>query len=273
MDKTEGKDIRLIVCDIDNTLLPAGMDAMSRETVKALHSAMDHGFEVMICTGRHYTFIPPSFFEDLPMNLIGTINGACLNDRQGHILEKHPMSLESMNKIVRLCEDNDIGLGFKFEDAIVTYANHEKFMKGYIKQPREISMVINDCGKKTHHLKHGTPLGTFLIGDENIIEPFAKTVDDLVFAWSHRHGYDVFIRGIDKSLAVESVLKRKNLAWDNVIAFGDAGNDTPFIEKAGIGVAMGNARDDVREHADIVAPESRDDGVARVLYDLGIAEE
>jgi hypothetical protein len=50
----------------------------------------------MINTGRHYTFLQPSLFDDLPMDLIGTINGACLTDRSGTVLEKHPMSKENM---------------------------------------------------------------------------------------------------------------------------------------------------------------------------------
>ena len=37
------------------------------------------------------------------------------------------------------------------------------------------------------------------------------------------------------------------------LRLGDAGNDTPFIQKAGIGVALGNAKDDVRQYADIIA--------------------
>ena len=49
-----------------------------------------------------------------------------------------------------------------------------------------------------------------------------------------------------------------------------AGNDTPFIQKAGIGVALGNAKDDVREYADIVADTCANDGVAKVLEELGI---
>ena len=92
----------------------------------------------------------------------------------------------------------------------------------------------------------------------------------MVFAWSSLKGFDVFLHSINKSLTVEAVLKEKGYTWENVIAFGDAGNDTPFIRKAGIGVALGNAKDDVREHADIVADTCANDGVAKVLEELGI---
>ena len=79
------------------------------------------------------------------------------------------------------------------------------------------------------------------------------------------------ISGVDFVLSFAK-LKEYGLTLDNVIAFGDAGNDTPFIEPAYIGVALGNAKDDVQKHADIVAPACIDDGVAVVLEQLGIVK-
>lgn len=263
--------IKLIVVDVDNTIIPAGKQEISPHTKEALHKAMDKGIGVMVNTGRHYTFLQPSLFEDLPMNLIGTINGACLTDREGNIIEKHPMKKEHMEAITDICLKHNLGLGFKFEDRIVTYANHQKFMDGYVQKgaPWE-SAVIDDTKERTHHLKHGYPLGTFIIGDESDIEPFVDTIPEMQFAWSFRNGFDVFLKDINKATSVNRVLKEMNLGWENVIAFGDAGNDTPFIEPAAIGVALGNAKDDVKEHADMIAPDCKDDGVAVVLEQLKI---
>lgn len=269
--KKDISTIRLIVCDIDNTLLPGGWTDLSDYTYAALHRALDKGYELLICTGRHYTLLPRGMMEKLPMNRIGTINGACLCDREGRTIEKHPMSEADMNAITKICIDNGIGLGFKFEDAIVTYANYDRFVANYAKKPWEAKLIINDDEKRTHHLKYGLPLGTFIVGDESRIEPFVGTMDNLIFAWSHRNGYDVFLKDINKSTAVDRVLKDEGLTWDNVIAFGDAGNDTPMIDKAKIGVALGNAKDNVQAHADIVADTCINDGAAKVLEELGIA--
>lgn len=265
-------NIKLIVCDVDGTLLPNKQDTLSRPTVRALHRAVENGYRVMICTGRHYTLIPPSFFKDLDMEVIGTINGACLVRRDGSVIEKHPMSLEDMEGITRICRENGIGLGFKFEDAIVTYANYDKFMKGYARGPHDYEVILNDDASRTHHLKHGCPLGTFIIGDESVIAPFAETMPDLVFAWSMRNGFDVFLKSITKATSVERVLKDNHWSWDNVIAFGDAGNDTPMLERAAIGVAMGNSKDNVRDVADLVADTCERDGVAKMLNELGFTE-
>ena len=49
------------------------------------------------------------------------------------------------------------------------------------------------------------------------------------------------------------------------MCFGDSGNDLSMIECAGVGVVMGNARAEIQEHADLIAPTNQDEGVAQIL--------
>lgn len=106
--------IKMIVCDIDNTLIPSGSEQLSERNRNALQTALASGYDVMINTGRHYTFLQPTLFDDLPMDIIGTINGACLVKRDGTVLETHPLPTEYMERIIAFAQANDIGLGFKF---------------------------------------------------------------------------------------------------------------------------------------------------------------
>ena len=55
---------------------------------------------------------------------------------------------------------------------------------------------------------------------------------------------------------------------NQVMAFGDGGNDVTMLQSAGIGIAMGNASAAVKEAARYVGPTNVDDGVARVLETL-----
>ncbi len=266
------KEIKLIVCDIDGTILSAGQKEISNRLRTDFKKAMDHGYKVMINTGRHYTFLPHSLFDDLPMDRIGTINGACLVDRNGTPLQKQAMSKEVMEKFITLSDKYHIGLGFKFEDAVVSYANSDIFLEGYVGSDEERrKLVIDDATERTHHLKHGYPLGTFIICNEEVVVPLREEFPEIIFAWSQKSGFDAFLRTITKADSIEPVLKENGWTWDNVIAFGDAGNDTPMIQKAGIGVALGNAKDDVKDFANIVADTCENDGVAKVLEELGLA--
>ena len=265
------ENIKIVACDVDSTLITPGKERLSERLCADFHKLIEKDIMVFINTGRHYTFIQPSLFEDLPMDYIGTINGGCLTRRDGSVIEKHPMSLKTMNDIIQLSQRLDIGLGFKFEDAVVTYYNHDKFVKGYTgTNKREAALVINDCEKNTHHLTYGLPLGTFFICEEEQLRPHLHEIPELTIAWSHRQGFDAFVKSVNKAVSVEAVLREKGWTWDNVLAFGDAGNDTPFIEKAAIGVVVANAKDDVKQVADIIADTCENDGVAKMLEELGL---
>lgn len=267
------KNIKLIVSDVDSTLIAPGTDRISPRLKRNFDKAMAKGIHVMINTGRHYTFIQPSLFEDLPMDFIGTINGACLVDRNGKTIEKHSLSEKAMNKIIAMSDAYEVGLGFKFEDHLVTYANHEKFINGYCpNNQREQSLVVNDCETRKHHLSYGYPLGIFLICDQEVAEKMSADFPELTFAWSHREGYDAFLNTVTKATCVEPILKHYGITWDEVMACGDAGNDTPFIQKAGLGVVVKNAKDDVLSVADYIAPACADDGIAIALEELEIVE-
>ena len=53
-----------------------------------------------------------------------------------------------------------------------------------------------------------------------------------------------------------------------VVAIGDGHNDIGMIQFAGLGVAMGNAHEEVKSEADYVTGSNAEDGVAAVIEDL-----
>jgi len=64
------------------------------------------------------------------------------------------------------------------------------------------------------------------------------------------------------------LLRHLNVPQSILIAFGDSYNDIPMIHFAGIGVAMGNAPQEVKDAADHIAPTNDEEGVAQVLASI-----
>ena len=73
---------------------------------------------------------------------------------------------------------------------------------------------------------------------------------------------------VSKSNAADFLCRSLGLTAENAIAFGDNYNDVDMLEFAGLGVAMGNAPDIVKERADRVAPSNDEEGVRKVLEEL-----
>ena len=74
----------------------------------------------------------------------------------------------------------------------------------------------------------------------------------------------------DKNKTLEAVAKAAGIAIEDTMAFGDGGNDIPILKRAGTGVAMGNALDNVKDAADYVTADIDDDGVAKALEHFGV---
>lgn len=70
---------------------------------------------------------------------------------------------------------------------------------------------------------------------------------------------------VDKSVAVDKLMKYLDIKRDKVICIGDSFNDLPMLRYAGKGVAMGNAQPEVKEAADYVTGSNDEDGIVTVI--------
>jgi Cof subfamily protein (haloacid dehalogenase superfamily) len=76
---------------------------------------------------------------------------------------------------------------------------------------------------------------------------------------------NVLSPGVSKKTALEALLRHINITLDQVMAIGDGINDMPVIASVGIGVAMGNAPNEVKAAADYVTLDADHNGVAEAI--------
>ncbi len=81
---------------------------------------------------------------------------------------------------------------------------------------------------------------------------------------------DVVPEGGSKRVGIEAVLRAYGLDRNETMAFGDGQNDIEMLRHAAVGVAMGNAAEEVRRAADYVTASVDDDGVALALRHFGL---
>ncbi|MNR51606.1 Sugar phosphatase YidA [compost metagenome] len=71
--------------------------------------------------------------------------------------------------------------------------------------------------------------------------------------------------GVSKATGVEAVCDLLGISMSEVIAMGDSQNDIAMIREAGLGVAMGNAQEEVKQIADITTVTNNEHAVAQVI--------
>lgn len=79
---------------------------------------------------------------------------------------------------------------------------------------------------------------------------------------------DITAKGNNKQKGIDEIIRHFNIRLEETVAFGDGGNDISMLRHAGIGVAMGNASDDVKAVADYITTTVDDDGIANALKQL-----
>lgn len=86
---------------------------------------------------------------------------------------------------------------------------------------------------------------------------------------------NIEIGGINssKAHALEILSRKLEIPREGIMSFGDAGNDIPMIRYAGMGVAVGNAWDEVKAAADYVAESNDEDGVGRTIRRFALGEK
>ena len=76
---------------------------------------------------------------------------------------------------------------------------------------------------------------------------------------------EVMAQGIDKAASLQALIERLGIKQEEVISFGDGYNDLSMIEFAGMGVAMENAVDQVKQCADYITLSNDDEGIYECL--------
>jgi len=75
---------------------------------------------------------------------------------------------------------------------------------------------------------------------------------------------------VSKAVALSKIAQHYGIPMSQVMAIGDAPNDVGMVQAAGVGVAMDNAHELVKEVADWVAPSNNDHGVHAALAKFGL---
>ena len=259
--------IKLVAIDLDDTLLGDDL-IISEHCLNTIRAIQEKGVLVTLATGRMYSSALP-YARQLKMDIpIITYQGALVkNSLSGEILYYKPVPGVLAVKIMEYFEENNVHYHAYFGDRLCMkslteegkcYANlagiepvimEDLIYKAKSQETFKILSVTEDYGLL---LEMELELKGMYGRELNITRSkpfFLETMNSLA----------------NKGDALQVVARHYNIERKEVLAIGDSYNDLQMIEWAGIGVAMGNARDTVKEAADYVTFSNEEEGVAEAL--------
>ena len=265
--------IKLIASDMDDTLLNKDCK-ISERNAAAIRKAVEAGIVVMIATGRMYVSACP-YALDLGLDVpLVTYNGALVKEsKSGRVLHEHKMKIETAQEILDYCKAKGYYVQVYVGDKILIKEENE-FFRMYTRISGIPTTPMGDAlytaTEAPYKLLAMTESGEFAAAWDDFAKRFAGKVD---VTSSKDNFLELMEPGVNKWEAVKAVAASYNIKPEEIMCIGDSNNDISMIKNAGIGVAMGNAKDSVKQYAKIVTASNNDDGVALVIESILTKQE
>lgn len=239
------KKIKLVALDMDGTLLNDD-DEVSKENFEAIQKALAEEVHVVLATGRTITTTYP-FSEQLQLpSYLVTVNGGQIWTVEKELLHSHYLDAQFIKMMWEFSQEIS-GLRTWMVTPEKTFFNE-----------RPEDFTRHNWLKFGCHTLDQTALN-------RMIKKLSNYDDKLEITNSLPTNLEVNPIGVNKANALKQVCEKLNITMDNVLAAGDSLNDIKMIKEAGIGVAMGNAQEAVKEVADVIVETNVGHGVARAI--------
>lgn len=267
----------LLAVDVDGTLITDSGEITGRVR-GALEAVAEAGWEVIIATGRTL-HAARQIIETLPFIRYSLLcNGACIvNINNSDILHMDMMSSEAVGDVVQVIRENGnipILYNANIHDQRIYYDSMENacsFFEWYIQNDKR-AVRVEDVLDYTENIQQLGAIAAretiFRIRDEILrycrATPMPLPFDSPQFGGKNFDYWflQVFGEGVSKNGAIQRIAGWLGIPAGRVVAVGDNYNDADMIAGADVGVAMGNAPDEIKRIARLVVGVNNDSGLA-----------
>ena len=268
------QDIRLVALDLDGTVFNDKKEITPR-TLAAIRNAVARGVAVLPATGRTASGIPAAFTSIPGVRYALTSNGASVVDLQtGQQLVKQPFATADALKIYDILARYGgvlrIFIGGKSYTTRENAENHmdvvPENLKSYFRTTR---IEVDDMHATLRTHAHEIEKYSMLYHNEAERDAAWRAVQQacpgMELTSSLPGNMEINAPGVTKGSGLLALAAHLGLRREQTMAVGDSGNDRAMVEAAGLGVAMGNATDDIKEIADATTDDNNHDGVAKAI--------
>lgn len=261
------KKIRMVCLDIDGTLLNSNHEVTEKVKSTINKVANDKKIPVILVSARMpkgIRFLQEELGIEEP---IICYSGALILDKDNSVLAREVIDVSNFEEIYKLTSENNIHMSlYKDDEWYIEKLDY------WAKQESEITNIIPniiDFNKLIEQWKREGvgPSKILCMSNPKEINFLKENIygNDLNIYPSKPTYLEIMPIKASKTSAITCLQKKFSIDKSEIIAMGDNYNDIDMLEYAGVGVAMGNAPEDVKRHADDVTLTNDEDGVAEAL--------
>lgn len=266
-------DVKLIAMDLDGTALQEDHMTVSPRLQDALEKAYEKRITIVPVTGRPYKLLPPFLKENPLWKDYGILcNGSQIRSlRTGEILYSLTMQGKDLQALLELAEKYEVPVEFSADSKLYLTQRDLQAQQGKPELAFHCREILSQNGVVVESLWPMCTDSHFSVEKVNLNgisgdmrEKIEKTLATLNVSgvWSSTCSMEITHRYATKGRALQRLCSMIGIPLEQVLALGDSGNDLSMLQIAGMGVAMGNAPEFVKQAANAVTQSNMADGAA-----------
>lgn len=261
---------RMIALDLDGTL-NNDEKKITQRTKEALIAVQKQGVVVVLASGRPTPGLKRESDElelEKYHGLLLSYNGGRIIDAStGEIIYERSLPKTTAVRLLKhleaypvtpIVDDSSYYYTTDRKDFMVEFESRLNHMEIKI-----VNNIADEIDFNPVKILIAAPNELLIPVSDAVMKPFTY---ELSFIQSTPFYLEATMKGIDKASSLRNICDYLHINPSEVMAFGDAQNDISMLQFAGLGVAMGNAIDQVKEIADEVTLSNNEDGIAHTLH-------
>ncbi|MBU0475228.1 MAG: HAD family hydrolase [Bacteroidetes bacterium] len=271
LDSKKLKNIKLIVSDLDGTLLN-GFNEIGKDSQTLIKALIAKGMRFTFATGRLHSAVEEHAKSLGLRTPLITLDGSIIKTISNEIIFESYLSRKHVKKSISLADYNLVNIALCHADAIY-YTEHspsvpqliDKFGANFI----EVDSLDNYLDETLEVVFAGDYKDSLKFIERKMTFPYTFGLDTSFYK-SQRRGqfyfFEVRKHGSSKGKALERLLKYLKINIQNVAVIGDWHNDRTLFDTNAIKIAVDNAVSEIKSKADyITSRDNENDGVAEFL--------
>ena len=255
--------IRAVFFDIDGTLTDFSTHEIPDRVFEVLHALQEKGVRLFIATGRGKDGL--FVLKQYPFDGYITLNGQFCFCQDGEVIYENTIPPEAIRLLLKELEKDPVPCGFQLRDErIFNYRNE------LVDEIHAITQNDDAPAGDITGIEDKPVYQCMIFMDKEKERSLLSRLPGCRSARWYPTFFDLSPEGGTKVLGIDRFLARFGIPLSETMAFGDGGNDLEMIQHVGIGVAMGNADEELKNAADYVTAASGEGGIEQALRHYGL---